>query len=135
MRSLASMCSRYHSLFLKSNGRPCCHCFVSFLLLLLFFIRNHSINCLVVTSGPKIFKIFCFACLRFFSKSVEDRNFKFSGMVDTLQLQCLLHILTSVVTSSRQRKEMENLNFLDWIFFIYIYFIETISKLSNMKIV
>lgn len=50
---------------------------------------------------PTYYRFRVFACSRFFSKSIKDRFFKLSVMVDSLHLQCPMHItgiLTSAVT-------------------------------------
>lgn len=87
--------------------------------------KKHTSCLLVLTSGPEIIKIYKFAFFfgskQFFSKSVNERVFKLSGMVKIFQPLCPLHIQTSAVTSGCHQKKIKKIFLFK--FFYYKYFL------------
>lgn len=70
-----------------------------------------------------------FACSQLSSKSIKYRTLTFSGMEQSLRLQCYLHIRMSTVTSGRLRRKQKNIFFFTFfknIFYLITRYIETL---------
>lgn len=90
------------------------------------FVRKLRVIFLDVAPGPEIYQISCFGCSPFFSKSIKDRTFKRSAIIDSLQP---LHTQTSAFTSGRHRIVTKKPIFFNFFVFQYFFYFNSCQKL------